>query len=144
MNRPGEVRAGEVRAEVPRTAEGVEAFCQQFRKWHAAECGQRDLFASELLLREALMNGVAHGAGRRTPLACVLRGGAKRLMIAVNDGGPGFDWRAQRHVVAATGATRGRGLEIYYGYASRVRFNTSGNGLTLVRVFGERAKEKAT
>ena len=139
-------RRNEVRAKVPRTAEGVEAFCQQFRKWHAAECGQRDLFASELLLREALMNGVAHGDGRRTPLACVLRGGPKRLLIAVNDGGPGFDWRAQRQAVTATGATHGRGLEIYYSYASRVRFNTStsGNGLTLVRVFGERAKEKAT
>lgn len=137
-------RRNELRAEVPRTAEGVEAFCQQFRKWHAAECGRRDLFASELLLREALMNGVSHGDGRQTPLACVLRGGAKRLLIAVNDGGPGFDWRAQRQVVAATDATHGRGLEIYYSYASRVRFNTSGSGLTLVRVFSERAKEKTT
>ena len=63
-------RRNEVRAKVPRTAEGVEAFCQQFRKWHAAECGQRDLFASELLLREALMNGVTHGAGRRWPVTC--------------------------------------------------------------------------
>lgn len=137
-------RRNELRALVPRSAEGVAAFCQQFRKWHAAECACRDLFASELLLREALMNGVSHGDGCQTPLACVVRGGPKRLLIVVNDGGPGFDWRAQRQVVAAMDATHGRGLEIYYGYASRVRFNQSGNGLMLVRVFAERAKEKTT
>ena len=136
MNRPPELRA-----HFPCTLGGVEAFCRQFRHWFEEHCQPGDAFASELLLREALGNSVAHAPGAveleaddleadlpdermacDASMCCVVRGGPKRLLITVRDEGPGFDWRAKGHI-PETEASHGRGIAIYYRYAHRVRFN---------------------
>lgn len=132
---------GELRTQVPCTLEGVEAFVQSFRVWHGQACGGRDAFATELLLREALGNSVAHGHGPRTALCCVLRGCPQRLLIAILDDGPGFDWRAKGEPPENDTETHGRGVAIYHRYAQRIRFNTRGNGVALVRLFAARPKE---
>ncbi len=133
---------GELRAQIPATLEAVEAFVQRFRQWHEQICAGRDGFKVELLLREALGNSVAHGVGQRECILCAVRGGPRRVLIALRDGGPGFDWRAQRARPVADNATSGRGIAIYYRYAHRVRFNARGNGLVLVRLLGPDAPER--
>ncbi|MBY0506189.1 MAG: ATP-binding protein [Bryobacteraceae bacterium] len=128
----------ELRAQLPRTLESVEAFCQRFRAFCGQACLEQETFAVELLLREALGNSVAHGKGG---LSCVVRGNGRRVLIWVRDDGPGFDWRSQMQTPRADAATHGRGLAIYYRYASRVKFSTRGNGVALVKQFKEeRAK----
>ncbi|MCX6598043.1 MAG: ATP-binding protein [Acidobacteria bacterium] len=129
-------RCCELRAELPGTLEAVDAFCQQFRSWYATAGDRDSRFGVELLLREALTNGVKYGSGSGTPVTCVLRGGRRRLLIAVMDQGQGFDWRAvlNRTPVEIT-STGGRGLEIYRRYADRVRFNSQGNSVVLIKRF---------
>jgi len=134
-------RPGDLFARLPRTLEAVEAFCLDFRSWRIGSFCPPDRFASELLLREALANGVLHGGVAERPLWCAVRCGTGRLLIAVFDGGPGFDWRNQRQTVADCQASSGRGLEIYSRYAHRVRFNALGNGVALIRRFSSEQKD---
>ncbi len=138
-------RRCELRAELPGTLEAIDAFCRQFRSWYAGAGEESGRFGAELLLREALINSVKYGPGADAPVKCVLRGGRRRLLIAVKDQGKGFDWRAvlNRAPVEIT-STGGRGLEIYRRYADRVRFNSQGNSVVLVKRFqttGQTLKE---
>ena len=127
-------RCLELRAEIPPTLEAVDSFCQQFRDWYSGTGSPAGRFAVELLLREALTNGVKYGGAAQAPVTCVLRGGRHRFLIAVQDRGPGFDWRAAlRRDPVAFSSTGGRGLEIYRRYADYVRFNSRGNSVVLVK-----------
>jgi anti-sigma regulatory factor (Ser/Thr protein kinase) len=127
----------ELRVELARTLEAIETFCLQFQDWRGKACADLDPFSSELLLREALTNAVEHG-GSQDPLeriSCVLRAKQGRLIIAIRDGGQGFDWRAAWNRQADAEDTGGRGIEIFRHYASWVRFNPSGNSVTLIQRF---------
>jgi anti-sigma regulatory factor (Ser/Thr protein kinase) len=127
----------ELRAELPATLEALERFCEEFRIWGSDSCPNLDRFATELLLREALTNYVVHGCAEDPSkrIICVLRAKPGRLLIAVRDSGPGFDWRAVWNASADIFDTHGRGIEILRIYASAVRFNESGNSLTLMKRF---------
>lgn len=94
-------------------------------------------FASELLLREVLVNAVTHPATAcvQRRILCVLRLKPGRLLLAVHDGGKGFDWRTRVGVSTPPGDTRGRGLEILRQYANVVRFNSRGNTVSLIKRF---------
>ncbi len=115
----------------------VESLCADFRRWRAGACAGLDAFSSELLLREALTNSVVHGSADhpRMIISCVLRAKRGRVIMAIQDGGPGFDWRAGWDRRAAAGDIHGRGMEIFRRYASAVRFNPSGNSVTLIQRF---------
>ena len=99
----------------------------------------RDLFAVELLAREALSNAVRYGCqldeGRRVTLR--FRLGQRSAIVEVADEGPGFDWRAGLDRPEDDEATGGRGLRIYRAYGSKLLFNSSGNRILLVRFFPE-------
>jgi anti-sigma regulatory factor (Ser/Thr protein kinase) len=127
----------ELRVELPATLEAIESFCLQFQNWRGIACAELDAFSSELLLREVLTNSVVHGSAEdpRQHISCLLRAKRGRLIIAIRNGGKGFDWRAiwDRH--ADSWDTHGRGIEILRHYASAVRFNLSGNSVTLVKRF---------
>lgn len=127
----------ELRVELPATLEAIERFCVQFQHWRGVACANLDAFSSELLLREALTNSVVHGASEdsRELVSCVLRVKRGRLIIAIRDGGKGFDWRAARAGQADAEDTHGRGIEIFRHYANLVRFNPSGNSVTLIKRF---------
>jgi anti-sigma regulatory factor (Ser/Thr protein kinase) len=127
----------DLRTEIPATLEAVEAFCVEFRRWRAEACADLDAFSAELLLREALTNSVVHGSAEdpRKRVSCVLRAKRGRLIIAIRDGGQGFDWRAAWDRKADSRDTGGRGIEILRQYASAVRFNPSGNSVTLIQRF---------
>jgi anti-sigma regulatory factor (Ser/Thr protein kinase) len=125
----------ELRAKLPSTLESVENFCAQFRLWRPAVWPSSDRFAAELLLREAMTNSVEHGCcgDPNRQILCVVRAKKAHLVIAVQDEGQGFDWRAAMHLRAASAATSGRGIEILRSYADRVHFNVKGNAVTLIR-----------
>ena len=127
----------EMRVELTPTLEAVENFCAEFRLWRPLACAELDAFSTELVLREALTNSVLHGRGTDPSqrITCVLRVKRGRVIIAIRDGGPGFDWRAgwDRHADLAD--THGRGIEILRQYANAVRFNPAGNSVTLLKRF---------
>jgi serine/threonine-protein kinase RsbW len=127
---------GDLRFGGPAKLEALEQFCDRFRCW-AAEVQLPDRFSVELLLREALTNAVVHGcvADAALNLECVLRMRGSRLLIAVRDDGPGFDWRRAGLRRASLQECSGRGLEIYRLLASRVRFNERGNSVVLIKRF---------
>lgn len=132
INEP-RLRTGELRAEISASQDAIESFCWDFQQWLIREVSSRDAFASELLLREALVNAVEHGCAgvpeRR--IRCVVRGGKGRILIAVSDPGPGFDWASRLAFVPEAEATSGRGFSIYINYATRIRFNSTGNSICI-------------
>ena len=127
----------EWRAEVPATLEAIDRFCSAFQLWRADTCADLDSFSAELILREALTNSVIHGGTgiRRKRISCVLRVMPGRLVIAIQDAGQGFDWRAVWNRRSNASDTQGRGIEILRRYASSVRFSSTGNSVTLVKQF---------
>jgi anti-sigma regulatory factor (Ser/Thr protein kinase) len=130
-------RKGEWRSELPATLEAIERFCGEFKLWHAQTCVTPDLFSAELLLREALTNSVIHGCGQdpRKRVSCILRAKRDRLVIAIQDTGAGFDWRAVWDRRSEVSGIHGRGIEILRHYASAIRFNPKGNFVMLVKQF---------
>lgn len=74
-------------------------------------------------------------------ILCVLRGNARRLLIAVRDPGVGFNWRAASRSPKESCESGGRGVAIFYRYAQKVRFVEAGNGVTLIRRFSLTPKE---
>lgn len=127
----------ELRVELPATLEAIESFCVQFQHWRGVACSDLDAFSSELLLREALTNSVLHGASEdpRERISCVLRVKPGRLIMAIRDAGKGFDWRAAWDRQAGPEDAHGRGIEMLRHYARSVRFNPSGNSVTLIQRF---------
>lgn len=82
-------------------------------------------------------NAVTHGCHGDPAryVRCMVRLKGRQLTIAIHDDGEGFDWRGALGRLAAASATSGRGIEILRKYATRVRFNASGNAVTIIRRF---------
>lgn len=125
------LRTGDLRAEIPASHDAIEAFCWDFQQWLSNNLSSRDAFAAELLLREALVNAVEHGCAgdAEKKVRCVVRGGRGRIFIAVSDPGPGFDWGKRLDWIPEADSTGGRGVSIYKNYATRIRFNSTGNSI---------------
>ena len=129
----------EMRRDLPATFEAAEEFIADFRRWGQVLLDRESWFAAELLVREALANAVAHGchADPSKQVRCCLRLKDGRLLIAVEDYGCGFNWRAAWSNQAAAADCSGRGIEILRQYASRVRYNDRGNAVTIIKRFSE-------
>ena len=127
----------ELRATLPATLEALEAFVADFHLSGAYLRDDHALFVGELLLREALTNAVEHGCHREPSrrVRCRARLCSGRLTVAVADDGEGFDWRAAWTRRVDDLAARGRGLPIIRACATRLRFNRSGNAVTILKRF---------
>ena len=127
----------EIRKVMAASLKAVDEFALVFRSECNRVMGIDSHFASELLLREALTNAVVHGSSTNPNkcVKCVVRLDHRRLIIAVEDEGEGFNWRAMWTHQAADNACSGRGMEILRCYATRVRFNERGNATTIIRQF---------
>ena len=127
----------EMRQELPATLQAVEEFIVDFRRRSQALLDRVNSFAAELLVREALTNAVVHGcrADPSKQVRCSLRLKGRRLLIAVEDDGDGFDWRAAPANPATWPVSSGRGIEILRKYANRVRYNDRGNAMTIIKRF---------
>jgi anti-sigma regulatory factor (Ser/Thr protein kinase) len=125
----------------PATLVSLERAIVNFRMQMRGVLRACGFFAAELLLREALTNAVLHGSHGDPALVvcCAVRLNGLRLLIAVKDQGPGFDWRHARERQADVISCSGRGLEIYRKYATRVRFNNRGNAVVMQRFFTDRS-----
>jgi len=126
-----------VRRRLPAARDAVDRLCREVRMGLLAGIPPRERFAVELLLREALMNAVVHGAQDQpdAEIDCEVRPVAGGIQIRIQDGGRGFDWRAHRRTVPEPFAERGRGLYILDRYASQVRFSGNGSQVEMTRMF---------
>jgi len=125
----------ELACSVAATQQAVEEFCVELRDWAEVNLDRRHTFAVELLAREALRNAVVHGC-HSDPckrVRCWLRLKRRLLFIAVADDGAGFDWRAASQKAPRRVGTSGRGIQILRRYATRVRYNTAGNMIAMMR-----------
>jgi len=127
----------ELRTALPATLEAIEEFFVEFRRRSRLMLDRVNCFAAELLLREALTNAVVHGCNTDPgkQVRCFLRLRGRTLLIAIADEGNGFDWRAKREKTAEEEDCSGRGMEILNTYADWVRFNKSGNLVTIIKRF---------
>lgn len=119
--------------DIPATFEAIDVFCGDLRKW-LSSCGLSSLgFKVELVVREGLINAVAHGAKQAAgeTVHCCIRIGRKWLHIEITDHGPGFDWRSGFSTPGNDNRCSGRGLQIFREYAERVIYNAAGNRLRL-------------
>jgi len=125
----------ELRVALPATLQAVEEFSVEFQRRSRALLDKANCFAAELLVREALTNAVLHGShgdpGKQ--VRCSLRLKGRCLLIAVEDQGAGFDWRAAWNRKAEFPDDSGRGIEILRKYADRVRFNQRGNVVAMIK-----------
>jgi serine/threonine-protein kinase RsbW len=124
----------ELRAVLPATLPAVEDLLARARRlWEGSDC--RCNFTIELLLRETLTNAVVHGS-RNDPerrICCLIRIGRGRLFFVVGDDGSGFDWYSAFRRKSTNEDCSGRGMEILWRYASRVRFNRTGNRVAITK-----------
>jgi anti-sigma regulatory factor (Ser/Thr protein kinase) len=127
----------EMRRALPASLQAVEDFFVDFRRGGQALRDRGSRFAAELLVREALTNAVVHGCHTdpRKQVRCFLRLSGGRLLIAVEDEGDGFDWRAAWGNPGTLSDCSGRGIQIIRKYANHVRYNTRGNLVTIVKRF---------
>lgn len=132
LDDPG-LKTGELRAEIAASQDAIESFCWDFQQWLSPTISSRDAFASELLLREALVNAVEHGCSGAPDqkVQCVVRSGKGRILISVSDPGPGFDWARRLGLTPDAEATCGRGIAIYQTYGTWLRFNLAGNSISI-------------
>jgi serine/threonine-protein kinase RsbW len=95
--------------------------------------GAEHLFPLSLLAREALNNAMIHGNGLDAAKTVRFRLVAREdgFDMDVEDQGPGFAWQEKLHAISDVTADRGRGHEIYRNFARAVRYNATGNALTL-------------
>jgi serine/threonine-protein kinase RsbW len=109
---------------------------------------QKDRFATELLLREALNNAVLHGCQENSLLSfsCSLTISEWGVIIEVSDEGTGFDWHKEPAVPPDDADDiflneTGRGQLIYAIYANSIQYNDAGNGVSLTRTFNRGEKD---
>jgi serine/threonine-protein kinase RsbW len=113
--------------------EEVDDVCRESRTLLESQGWIDHCFALDMLLREFLNNAILHGhrsdIGKQVQVK--LRIGRKWIVVQVADEGPGFDWQSINLSHPSENATSGRGLLIGTWYSHRMRFNRSGNQVTL-------------
>jgi serine/threonine-protein kinase RsbW len=103
-----------------------------------------DRFETTLILSEALTNAVKHGncddPAKRVVVSYHV--GPDRVLLEVEDDGPGFDLAAIRDPTAPENLDRpcGRGLFLMRHYSTWLRFNESGNCVMLCKHRAERQR----
>ena len=117
----------------------IDAACQELRAALLSGLPEADRFSVELLLREALTNAVFHRspAARGTGIWYEVAFLPGEIVIRVDDGGEGFEWRDWRPPELPPVEEHGLGLHILHRYASRVRFSGNGSAVELVRTLQE-------
>jgi anti-sigma regulatory factor (Ser/Thr protein kinase) len=117
----------------------VDRFCDEVRAKLLAGLPDRERFAVELLLREALNNAIVHGCLGKigSEVHCELAAVDGGVRIRVRDPGDGFDWRAQLNGRPRSLAESGRGVEILTRYATTVAFSEKGNEVEMIRSFDQ-------
>ncbi len=119
--------------EVASSLELVDGICASARDLLGRHGLERAQFDVDLLLREFIVNAMAHGneLDAKKKVMVDFRIGPKWIVVRIQDEGPGFRWRTLSRTPPEDASTSGRGLAIGALYAHRVRFNNAGNQVTL-------------
>ena len=133
MNPPQKYIPVSFRQQIPSRMSDAESLCLRIRATLQRNDLARLCFPVELLARECLANAVNHGNRNDVDKSVVLHFwvGREWIRLQVSDEGPGFAWRKACQRKSDVTASSGRGLHLYALYANRVRFNRSGNQITL-------------
>jgi serine/threonine-protein kinase RsbW len=103
----------------------------------AAGFPECDAFGMRLAVAEAVANAIRHGHGgdRTKPVRVRYRVEPARVLVVVQGNGPGFDPGQVPDPRAPENLDRpcGRGLLLMRYYATRVRFSSRGNVVTLFK-----------
>jgi serine/threonine-protein kinase RsbW len=126
--------------------ENVDAFCVEVTKAMTNNGLADDLFAVELLVREAMTNAIIHGndSDKDKKVYAVFRILGDLAILRITDEGHGFDWPAMKACPPDPLKVAGRGLRICSLYASRLSFNRRGNSIILSRKMSGRKKDVRT
>jgi len=124
-----------IRETLPASLGVLDTFCERIRKVLQEEGVGSDLFAVELLLREALTNAILHGSQENPSkkVHCELGIQDDCVTIIVADEGEGFPWRAAMERELRPLSSSGRGMGILRKYATSIQFNEKGNRVELKR-----------
>jgi len=100
--------------------------------------GESDIFAIHLCLEEALVNAIRHGNGydpaKLVRVVCQIS--TKCCRIEITDEGEGFNPQAVPDPTDADhlDLPTGRGVHLIHSFMSKVRYNDSGNSLTMEKL----------
>ncbi len=121
------------------TAKAREVQDKKKKKLHGTDCGERDLFSIKLALEEALVNAIKHGNQLDPAKSVHIEYGVwkDRFEILIQDEGPGFNPADVPDPTAIENLDRpcGRGLMLMRYYMTEVDYNTTGNAVSLKKVF---------
>lgn len=140
----------EIRWQIPAQIKQIDQLIVEANQvFNLQSLNQRDQFALNILLREALCNAIFHGCHQQPAAAIECRITRRnsptglQMILEITDPGPGFDWQraidqeieahAQEFLSENLLPESGRGLLIYMKYATSYEFNSPGNQITLRR-----------
>lgn len=114
--------------------EEVEGAVSTALAYIEGEIPEHALFASELTLREALVNAIKHGNrfNQDKSVHLEIHIDQKTLFFKIQDEGNGFNWREEMaKTFPAHDQDHGRGLVLIREYGFRSTWNKQGNTITL-------------
>jgi len=101
------------------------------------EYSSRDVFSMRLAIEEAIVNAIKHGNRRDTAKNIHVSWTVcpQRIVVTVEDEGPGFDLSAVPDCTAEENLDKpsGRGITLMKSFLSSVEYNERGNRVTLVK-----------
>jgi len=124
-----------IRRTYPSRMESVDDFCAEITQVMREHGLTDDIFAIELLAREAMTNAILHGNDcQEDKRVCLMFRIIKDMVvIRITDEGKGFTWLSMPCCAPDSAKASGRGLKIYSMYASRIAFSRRGNSVILTR-----------
>ena len=120
------------------TVEGRKVQDQIIEKMEAMGYPMRDVFAVRLALEEALVNAIKHGnrmdPSKSVKIECKIA--EDRVLITIEDEGPGFDVNAVPDPTAEENLDKpgGRGIMLMRSFMNRVEYNEKGNRVILEKI----------
>lgn len=99
--------------------------------------GMRDVFSMRLAIEEAIVNAIKHGnqrdASKKVRVEWAVN--AERIVVSVEDEGPGFDPGNVPDCTADENLDKpsGRGIMLMRNFLTAIEYNDKGNRVTLVK-----------
>ena len=103
-----------------------------------------DLFDLRLCLEESLINAIKYGNSlhRRIPVKVKIAYNDHEIFMAVEDQGPGFNPNGLKDPTQETNldALKGRGIYLIKKLMDRVKYNSKGNRVEMIKVYKKNAR----
>ncbi|MFZ5952562.1 MAG: ATP-binding protein [Candidatus Rifleibacteriota bacterium] len=115
----------------------INQICQELSAILELNCRKHDLFACDLLLREMLLNSINHGCKGEPERLIHLKFSLSHQHIQITMKDPGFGFNHTKEIESTINPDNesGRGLQIIRKYSNKIRFNKSGNCISIKRSF---------